>query len=209
MTIRFSPSRWFAGTALALFCFGAQAVVALPPADKYVTFDFRGTCSDCQGVGVGHLTLKNFSIEALSASSFNGFANFGSGAFVSFTYDGTPVGPHYLPAYTIDSSTADHLDVYGYLKPGSATTPTAGFLHVKSYFDGTHNGHLFNAYPTGNWDTGAVTTAYDPFAPQPAVVISDFGTAGTFVKVPEPGTLATAGLGLLLLVATRRRRISR
>jgi hypothetical protein len=185
-------NRGLSGLAMAL-CLGsgvALAGAATPAAAAdTVTFDFTGVCSDCTGMGVGELTLQNFTPgQKLTAANF-----------VSFTYNSNFV------SMSLNAGQLTALDAI--LDPANLT---ANHVMISG------GGQTFESTGTGFW---AVSTGAggggggDPGVGLPAPfdggvgffegagfesinigsVVEDVGTDGGFRQdsaVPEPASWA-------------------
>lgn len=189
---------------MAFASLNAAATVAVPPA--LVTYDIKGVCGDCTGFGVAHLTLKDYTLgTAITAANFD-----------LFKYDGTPSdrGTAFYAPYTINGSESN-FDIAGSL----ATDLGPSSLGI--YWggpDGGVDGVFFFTTTAGVWKTGTYPylISVGPGKSKPFVPGADTGNSYTITtagdpaasgSVPEPGSMAIIGLGLVGLIALRRRQL--
>ncbi len=192
-------------------------------ANAMPTFDFTftGQCDDCAFLGdpsdldfdplddgefqtvTGTLRLTDVS------TNVDGFIEVDSNNFDSFTYGGSSL----LNAFTFD----DAFLIQGLLSPSGLVQP-AEALRLRSS-DGTDGPFDFGDFctPLGEQvigdcsGVGIVTFELDSTGSWfvEGELPSDVGVGGTLVLVPEPGTAAVLGLGLLGVGFARRRSAGR
>ena len=160
---------------LLLACHPARASLAL----STTTYDFNGTCSDCNGTAYAQLVLDNYTL-----------GNSIAGSFGSFTYDGTNL----LPTFTITA--ADLPSVSGTLPP---TLPAAASVSVLAIIGNTS--YDFQSGTTGFWCAGNSCAADTGNSSSWAVASA--------TPAPEPASLAILTGGVLMLAGAARRRIGR
>jgi hypothetical protein len=150
------------------------------------TYDFFGTCSDCTGTGVAHLTLQNYTAgTAIQHENF-----------LSFKYDGSDLMDPY--SILLFAHIGPFLQSVRGMMPSSQPGPFE--------FSITDGLHYFTTSIDGSWDTGRAG---------PINVSADYGINGTWsaqgiaATVPEPTMMALLGIGLAGFGLSRRRRTQR
>jgi len=168
--------RWLGFVAAAfmgwLVCASAaQAAIALPN----VQYIFTGVCSDCSGVGLGHLFLKGTYQRGNPIQGSD---------FVSFDYASD--------LFSINAVSADTISINGIIP---VLLPASIDL---TFFDQTQN-ELFTSSAKGAWQW-CFSFGQGCFSGD-----ADFGVSSTWSAAPEPASMTVVVSGLLGLRLARRR----
>lgn len=175
---------YLAALAVVLSLFSSAASATAPQPIVLSQFNFSGICNDCnqnQSLPGFHkpvtaeLFLNNYKLgDQISGQNFVSFHYDGSNLYHAFTIDKNNVNPYYL---------------------SGVMTTLSGFEN----FMVLSNTDFFTSSTFGGyWSLGSATTFFNNLD-------DDNGSNGTFTKaVPEPGSIALLGLGLLCFAASRR-----
>jgi hypothetical protein len=177
------------------------------------TYEFTGACSDCTGVGIGYLTLQNYTPgTALSYTDFVSFTYQSSLSVFSISASGMSYDVSTAEIPIFDSSTPSVLTV----GLSGALGASAGPYDVLFQADSV-NGDLTNqlnfqsclmACPAGDssgaWQLSATISVAEgsgsEFPGGKSGQINDFGTAHTWAVAAPEIDAASAAAALTLLI---------
>ena len=162
-------------TAFTISAF-ALALTPLQMRADLITYEFIGSCTDCDGSGVGFLTLQNYTVGQ----------NLDMTNFVSFSYTSN------LFSYSV--GLADSSDPVAFIQGAiPVDMPSSAFVEI---MDTQSPAATFFSFPGGSWCVGQNCGADN----------GPSSTWNLATAAPEPSTLIPAVLGLSAFVWSRRRR---
>jgi len=182
------------------------------------TYEFTGACSDCTGVGIGYLTLQNYTPgTALSYTDFVSFTYQSSLSVFSISASGMSYDVSTAEAPIFDSSTQSGTQVL-IVGLSGALGASAGPYDVLFQADSV-NGDLTNqlnfqsclmACPAGDssgaWQLSATLSVAEgsgsEFPGGKSGQINDFGTAHTWAVAAPEIDAASAAAALTLLISS-------
>lgn len=185
-----------------LLGFVALSALAPLPAATISTFNFTGTCSDCDGLGKATLVLQDYT-QGNNLQNSN---------LVSFTYAGTNL----LDSFTILPT--DPFVMTGII-PASLPGPADFTIFVTETFTLNTSEDTNGIVLDISLGLPFFTTSIEPLrqggvnweAGENAPSLDDFGTGGTWnvqnlSDVPEPSSVILIGAGLLAIGLRRFKR---